>query len=121
MTFTTLARALAPIALVATPSLAAAPSPDLARLKAHLSAVQTMTANFTQTESTTNDQGQVKALVSIGTDRSNRIITIKAKAAELNAEASFAVTGARLSGTPSLFWLKGTLSRSVWISESRCL
>ena len=57
-------------------------------------------ANFTQTESTTNDQGQVKALVSIGTDRSNRIITIKAKAAELNAEASFAVTGARLSGTP---------------------
>lgn len=50
MNLSTLARALAPIALVATPAIAAAPSPDLARLKAHLSAVQTMTANFTQTD-----------------------------------------------------------------------
>jgi len=50
MTPTTFARALLPIALVATPTVAAAPSPDLARLKAHLSAVQTMTANFTQTD-----------------------------------------------------------------------
>ena len=50
MTFTTVARALLPIALVTTPTLAAAPSPDLARLKSHLSAVQTMTANFTQTD-----------------------------------------------------------------------
>ena len=50
MTFTTLARALMPLALVATPTIAAAPSPDLARLRAHLSAVQTMTASFTQTD-----------------------------------------------------------------------
>ena len=50
MTSTTLARALLPIALIATPSLAAAPSPDLARLKAHLTSVQTMTADFTQTD-----------------------------------------------------------------------
>ena len=50
MTFTTLARALMPMALVATPTIAAAPSPDLARLRAHLSAVQTMTASFTQTD-----------------------------------------------------------------------
>ena len=50
MTPSTLARALLPIALVATPTVAAAPSPDLARLKAHLSAVQTMTANLTQTD-----------------------------------------------------------------------
>jgi chaperone LolA len=50
MTFTTLARALLPIALVATPTVAAAPSADLAQLKSHLSAVQTMTANFTQTD-----------------------------------------------------------------------
>ena len=50
MTFmTTLARALVPVALAA-PALAATPSPDLARLKAHLSAVQTMTASFTQTD-----------------------------------------------------------------------
>jgi outer membrane lipoprotein-sorting protein len=52
MTFTTkLARALMPVALVAAaPAFAAAPSPDLARLKAHLTAVQTMTANFMQTD-----------------------------------------------------------------------
>ncbi|WP_308515179.1 outer membrane lipoprotein carrier protein LolA [Sphingomonas flavescens] len=43
------ARALVPAAIVAAvPASAAAPSPDLARLKAHLSGVQTMTANFTQ-------------------------------------------------------------------------
>ena len=58
MTFTTkLARVLVPIALVAAaPVLAAAPSPDLARLKAHLAAVQTMTSNFTQTD----DKGRVE-------------------------------------------------------------
>ena len=50
MIFTTLARAFVPIALVAMPTIAAAASPDLARLKTHLSAVQTMTANFTQTD-----------------------------------------------------------------------
>jgi outer membrane lipoprotein-sorting protein len=52
MNFTTnLARALLPAVLVAiVPAVAAAPSPDLARLKAHLTAVQTMTANFTQTD-----------------------------------------------------------------------
>ncbi len=47
---TTLARALLPaMALVAAPAIAA-PPPDLARLKAHLSDVQTMTADFTQTD-----------------------------------------------------------------------
>lgn len=57
MSFTTIfARALVPTALVAAaPVLAAAPSPDLARLKAHLSAVQTMTADFSQTDA----KGQV--------------------------------------------------------------
>jgi len=53
---TSFARALAPVALVATaPTLAATPSPDLARLKEHLTAVQTMTADFTQTDA----KGQV--------------------------------------------------------------
>ena len=47
---TTVARALVSAALVAAPATAAAPSPDLARLKAHLGSVQTMTANFTQTD-----------------------------------------------------------------------
>lgn len=58
MTFTkTIARALMPVALAsAAPVLAAAPSPDLARLKAHLLAVQTMTGNFSQTD----DKGHVE-------------------------------------------------------------
>jgi outer membrane lipoprotein-sorting protein len=45
------ARALVPAAVVviAAPA-AAAESPDLARLKAHISAVQTMTADFSQTD-----------------------------------------------------------------------
>lgn len=57
MTFmTSFARAFAPVALAAAaPLLAASPSPDLARLKEHLTAVQTMTANFTQTDA----KGQV--------------------------------------------------------------
>lgn len=52
----TLARALIPAAIIAAaPALAAAPSPDLGRLKAHLSAVQTMTAHFSQAD----DKGHV--------------------------------------------------------------
>ena len=53
MSFSTnFARALAPLAIVAvaTPA-AAADSADMARLKAHISAVQTMTADFVQTDS----------------------------------------------------------------------
>ena len=45
-----LARALLPAAILAPAPVAAAESPDLARLKSHLTAVQTMTANFTQTD-----------------------------------------------------------------------
>jgi outer membrane lipoprotein-sorting protein len=44
------ARALIPVAVIAATPAAAAESPDLARLKAHLASVQTMTANFTQTD-----------------------------------------------------------------------
>jgi outer membrane lipoprotein-sorting protein len=57
MIFTTIfVRALVPLALAAAaPVLTAAPSPDLERLKAHLSAVQTMTADFTQADA----KGQV--------------------------------------------------------------
>jgi outer membrane lipoprotein-sorting protein len=47
---TTLARVFVTAALVAAPATAAAPSPDLAKLKAHLTSAQTMTANFTQTD-----------------------------------------------------------------------
>ena len=44
-----LARALAPVVLIAT-AAAADTSADLARLKAHIGGVQTMTADFTQTD-----------------------------------------------------------------------
>jgi len=53
MTLTTnIARALVSLTLAASAPVfaAAAQSPDLERLKAHLSAVQTMTADFTQTD-----------------------------------------------------------------------
>ena len=51
MSLTTFARAAAPIALLsAAPAIAATASADLAQLKAHLSAVRTMTADFTQTD-----------------------------------------------------------------------
>jgi len=51
MSFTqTFARAFVPVALVTAVPAVAAASPDLARLKSHLSAVETMTANFTQTD-----------------------------------------------------------------------
>src|SRR6476661_1244613 len=46
----TFTRALLPAAILAAAPAAAADSPDLARLKAHLNAVQTMTASFTQTD-----------------------------------------------------------------------
>jgi outer membrane lipoprotein-sorting protein len=49
MTFPTIfARALVTASVVAAAPAVAAESPDLARLKAHLTAVQTMTADFTQ-------------------------------------------------------------------------
>jgi len=52
MTFTTkLARALLTGALVVSAPAVAAESADLAKLKAHIGAVQTMTANFVQTDS----------------------------------------------------------------------
>jgi outer membrane lipoprotein-sorting protein len=44
------ARALVAAAIIATPA-AAADSPDLGKLKSHIGAVQTMTANFVQTDS----------------------------------------------------------------------
>ena len=52
MTFTTkFARALVIGTMVAAAPAAAADSADLAKLKAHIGAVQTMTANFVQTDS----------------------------------------------------------------------
>ena len=51
MTFpTTLARALAPVAIVALAVPAQAQTGDLAKVREHLAAVQSMTANFVQTD-----------------------------------------------------------------------
>jgi chaperone LolA len=51
MTFTTsFARAFLAAAVVVAAPAAAAESPDLAKLKAHIAAVRTMTANFVQTD-----------------------------------------------------------------------
>lgn len=52
MKFTTnVARAFAPVAIIAAAApAAAADSADMARLKSHITAVQTMTASFTQTD-----------------------------------------------------------------------
>ena len=51
MSFSTkFARALLTTAIVAAAPAAAADSPDLARLKAHISAAQTMSADFIQTD-----------------------------------------------------------------------
>jgi len=51
MTFSqNLARALAPVAVVAMAAPAAAQSGDIAKVQTHLSAVQSMTANFVQTD-----------------------------------------------------------------------
>jgi outer membrane lipoprotein-sorting protein len=52
MTFPTkFARALVPAAIVVAAPAAASDSADMARLKAHIGGVHTMTANFTQTDS----------------------------------------------------------------------
>ncbi|HET7316578.1 MAG TPA: outer membrane lipoprotein carrier protein LolA [Sphingomicrobium sp.] len=52
MSFATrFARAFVPAALVMAPAAAVAANPDLGKIEAHLSRVDTMTANFTQTDS----------------------------------------------------------------------
>lgn len=48
---TNFARALAPVAIVALAAPAQAQSADIAKVEAHLAAVQSMTASFTQTDS----------------------------------------------------------------------
>src|SRR6185295_13217250 len=49
---TRFARALAPVAMIAAaaPAAAAAESPDLAKVRAHITSVDTMTASFVQTD-----------------------------------------------------------------------
>ena len=58
-------------------------------------------ATFTQTSATTDANGLAVATVSIGADPSNRIINVTATSNGLTASAPFAVTGAKLTGTPN--------------------
>ena len=56
-------------------------------------------ATFTQSSTSTGANGQSTAVVSIGADPSNRLVTVAATSGTLTAEKLFAVTGASLSGT----------------------
>jgi hypothetical protein len=55
-------------------------------------------ANIAASGTLTNAQGQVTAVVRIGDDKSNRLITVTAKSETLVRTASFLVTGAKLQG-----------------------
>lgn len=57
-------------------------------------------AIYTPASTTTDSKGTVSAAVAIGSDRSNRIVTVTAISGTLTAAASFAVTGSKLKGTP---------------------
>jgi len=56
-------------------------------------------ATFTQSSATTAADGTTVATVSIGSNPSNRIITVTATSGSLTATGLFAVTGATLTGT----------------------
>jgi len=58
-------------------------------------------ANFTASGTVTNASGQLTALVSIGADPTNRIITVQASSNGLTASSSFAVGGSKLAATAS--------------------
>lgn len=56
-------------------------------------------ATLTQSSTTTDADGKVTGTVSIGNDRSNRLITVTARSGELLRTATFRVTGADLEAT----------------------
>lgn len=58
-------------------------------------------ATATVSGSTTNTNGVISAAIGIGSDRSNRVITVTATSGTLVRTASFSVTGARLTASAS--------------------
>ena len=56
-------------------------------------------ALYTASGTSTDAKGVVTATVSIGNDRSNRVVTVTAASGGLTASAAFQVTGSKLSGT----------------------
>lgn len=65
-------------------------------------------ATATVSGSVTNAAGVVTAVIGIGSDRSNRVVTVTATAGTLVRTASFAVTGAKLSASASPLVVAGT-------------
>lgn len=57
-------------------------------------------ATFSVGGASTGADGTLVATIGIGADKSNRIVTVTAVSGSLTATASFAVTGAKLTGTP---------------------
>ncbi len=56
-------------------------------------------AAFTVASASTGNAGQLVATVTSGADPSNRIVTVTATSGSLTATGSFAITGAKLTGT----------------------
>jgi len=61
----------------------------------------------------TAETGTVTATVSIGADRTNRVITVTATSGSITRSASFAVTGARLSVSASPLVIAGTAGNVI--------
>lgn len=61
----------------------------------------------------TDDRGAVSAVVGIGSDRSNRVVTVTATSGSLVRSASFAVTGARLTASASPLVVAGSTGNAV--------
>ena len=70
-------------------------------------------ATFTQGSTTTGANGQTTAVISIGANPSNRVITVRATSGSLSATAPFAVTGALLSATGSAIVAPGSVANQV--------
>ena len=65
-------------------------------------------ATATVSGATTNPSGVITATIGIGSDRSNRVITVTATSGTLVRTASFAVTGAKLTASASPLVVAGS-------------
>lgn len=70
-------------------------------------------ATYTQTSLTTGANGQATAVVAIGADPSNRVITVKARSGNLSASAPFAVTGSVITATGSAIVAPASVNNQV--------
>ncbi|MCY7290201.1 MAG: hypothetical protein LH624_18645, partial [Cryobacterium sp.] len=70
-------------------------------------------ASFTQGSATTGANGQSTAVISIGANPSNRVITVRATSGNLSATAPFAVTGSLVTVTGSAIVAPGSTGNQV--------